>query len=403
MTASANSDLTASIGAALPFLRRYARALTGTQARGDAYAAAALEAPQLRARARLQEGELLRRAGKYEQSETALREAYELATGLRMSAEAAEASARLVFIVGYQLARYDEGRAWAFHAKALARAAGTDEAQALYLNNIGALAYGEAEFAEAQRYWRRALELRERALGERHQDVGGSLNNLGVVAHALRDFDKAQGYHERALTIWTEAYGDTHPQTSYSLNHLGRAAREQGRYPEARELHERALDIRERSLGPKHSLYADTLTDLGLVFAAEGKHEQALDHHERASAIFEQVLGADHPRLATTLTARGRALLQLQRPEQAVTQLERALDIHSLNKGRQDRAALAETRFVLARSLAVLPRPALARARALAELSRKAYLDAGPVFATELAEVESWLQANPDRSRRQRR
>ena len=44
MTASANSDLTASIGAALPFLRRYARALTGTQARGDAYAAAALEA-----------------------------------------------------------------------------------------------------------------------------------------------------------------------------------------------------------------------------------------------------------------------------------------------------------------------------------------------------------------------
>ncbi|MBY5971941.1 response regulator [Pseudooceanicola marinus] len=42
--ASNTGDLAALIGAHLPFLRRYARALTGAQSSGDAYAAATLEA-----------------------------------------------------------------------------------------------------------------------------------------------------------------------------------------------------------------------------------------------------------------------------------------------------------------------------------------------------------------------
>lgn len=43
MTASATFDLTSAIAADLPFLRRYARALTGSQDTGDRYAAATLE------------------------------------------------------------------------------------------------------------------------------------------------------------------------------------------------------------------------------------------------------------------------------------------------------------------------------------------------------------------------
>ncbi len=43
-TSSSTVDIAASIATFLPYLRRYARALTGSQARGDAYAAATLEA-----------------------------------------------------------------------------------------------------------------------------------------------------------------------------------------------------------------------------------------------------------------------------------------------------------------------------------------------------------------------
>lgn len=44
MTSETQGDLAGKVAANLPYLRRYARALTGSQAAGDAYAAAALEA-----------------------------------------------------------------------------------------------------------------------------------------------------------------------------------------------------------------------------------------------------------------------------------------------------------------------------------------------------------------------
>ncbi len=44
MAEATTVDLTTSVGANLPYLRRYARALTGSQERGDSYAAATLEA-----------------------------------------------------------------------------------------------------------------------------------------------------------------------------------------------------------------------------------------------------------------------------------------------------------------------------------------------------------------------
>ena len=44
MSTEQPQDLTPKIGANLPFLRRYARALTGSQVEGDKYAVAALEA-----------------------------------------------------------------------------------------------------------------------------------------------------------------------------------------------------------------------------------------------------------------------------------------------------------------------------------------------------------------------
>ena len=44
MTDGSSGDLSSQVGANLPYLRRYARALTGSQARGDTYAMATLEA-----------------------------------------------------------------------------------------------------------------------------------------------------------------------------------------------------------------------------------------------------------------------------------------------------------------------------------------------------------------------
>ncbi|PRQ05858.1 Serine/threonine-protein kinase PknB [Enhygromyxa salina] len=357
-------------------------------------AAITLEHDRLLARARLREGILQRRAGDFEASEAALVEAYELAGGLRMTAEAAEASASLVFVVGYRLARHEDGRRWAIHAKPLARAAGTDEAEALFLNNLGAVAYGEGDYPGAREQWEQALTIRERAFGADHPKVAGSLNNLGVLAHAEGDFERARGYHERALAIWTQALGPAHPQTSYSLNHLGRVALEQGRYEDARDYHTRALAIREQALGPEHTLVADTLASLARLAEREGELDQALAHDERALAIYERSLGSRHPSVADALTDRGLVLLARGDEAEARASLERALAIYATGASEGDASNLAKTRFALARVVAGASRRDRARARELAELARAAYAALGPKSARELAAVQAWLAQN---------
>lgn len=42
MSSDATADLAETVGASLPYLRRYARALTGSQQTGDSFAAATL-------------------------------------------------------------------------------------------------------------------------------------------------------------------------------------------------------------------------------------------------------------------------------------------------------------------------------------------------------------------------
>jgi tetratricopeptide (TPR) repeat protein len=58
----------------------------------------------------------------------------------------------------------------------------------------------------------------------------------------------------RALAIREKALGPDHPEVAESLNNLANVYRGRGRFAEAEPLLERALPIREKSLGRGHPL-----------------------------------------------------------------------------------------------------------------------------------------------------
>jgi predicted Ser/Thr protein kinase/tetratricopeptide (TPR) repeat protein len=114
--------------------------------------AAPLGYEPLMTRAWLRQGGLQEETGKYEAADATLDRAYESAVAQQMAAEAASASASLVFVVGVQLARPQDGRRWGKDAKPWARAVGTDDVLAAYLNNLGNLADEEGKYEEARDY-----------------------------------------------------------------------------------------------------------------------------------------------------------------------------------------------------------------------------------------------------------
>ena len=127
---------------------------------------------------------------------------------------------------------------------------------------------------------------------------------------------------KRALAIREKALGPDHPDVAASLNNLATLYIDQGRYAEAEPLLKRALAIREKALGPDHPDVAQSLHNLAVLYQVQGRYAEAEPLYKRALAIKEKALGHDHPDVATSLNnladavhgpgpvRRGRAALQ---------------------------------------------------------------------------------------------
>ncbi len=93
---------------------------------------------------------------------------------------------------------------------------------------------------------------------------------------------------KRALAIREEALGPAHPDVALSLNNLAGLYDAQGRYAEAEPLYKRALAILEKALGPDHPNVANSLENYAAVLRKTGRTTEAANLEARANAIRAQ-------------------------------------------------------------------------------------------------------------------
>jgi tetratricopeptide (TPR) repeat protein len=258
-----------------------------------------------------------------------------------------DAASRILSQTGryfYVRARYVEAEP--MHKRALAikeRALGPEHPDvALSLNNLANVYRDQGRYAEAEPMHKRALAIKERALGPDHPDVAYSLNNLGLIYLDQGRYAEAEPLYERALAIWERSVGPDHPLVALGLNNLALVYLDQGRYAEAQPICERALAIRERVRGPEHPDVADSLTNLVLVYWHQGRHTEAQPVCERALAIRELALGPDHPDVALSLSNLADLYQKQGRYAEAQPLHERALAIWERALG-PDHRLLAES------------------------------------------------------------
>src|ERR1700730_1494241 len=132
-----------------------------------------------------------------------------------------------------------------------------NDARALY--SLGVVYDAQGKSTEALPLYKRALAIREKALGPDHPNVAASLDSLAGVYLAPGRYAEAEPLHKRALAIYEKALGPDHADVATSLNNLAELYRNQGRYAEAEPLHKRALAIREKALGLDHPAVATSL------------------------------------------------------------------------------------------------------------------------------------------------
>ena len=77
------------------------------------------------------------------------------------------------------------------------------------LNNLAELYKEEGRYADAEPLCKRALAIREKALGPDHADVAQSLNNLADLYSAQGRHADAEPLYKRALASTPEQKGST--------------------------------------------------------------------------------------------------------------------------------------------------------------------------------------------------
>lgn len=215
------------------------------------------------------------------------------------SLEFAQAGLLLIRTGVYLAARAEYAQAERLYRRALEiyeNAMGSEHPQtATALNNLAELYRIQRRHKEAEQLCQRALAIREKVLGQEHPHTAQSLNNLALLLSDQEMDADAEALLRRALRIREKVLGKEHPDTANSLNNLAMLLSNQRKYEEAQPLHWRALAIREKSLGPAHPYTANSLSNLAYFLNHQGKPTEAEPLYRRALAICENALGPNHP------------------------------------------------------------------------------------------------------------
>ena len=193
-------------------------------------------------------------------------------------------------------------------------------------NNIGLVYKKQGDYKKALEYYRKALAIREKVLGKEHPDTATTYNNIGGVYYKQGDYEKMMEYYKKSLAIREKVLVKEHPDMATTYNNIGH-------YEKALEYFSKALAIKEKVLGEEHPSTATTHSNIGEVYRKQGDYEEALNHHRKALAIREKVLGKEHPSTATTYNNTGLVYRDQGDYEKALEYYEKALAIRIIKLG----------------------------------------------------------------------
>lgn len=125
-------------------------------------------------------------------------------------------------------------------------AMGRDSARIIpTLEHLGDCYHMSDRYPEAEQCYRRLVKLKQNALGwDMHPHIANVLDRLAEVYMAQGDLSNAETQCELALEIREAAYGENHQEVATSLIHFARVLRAQKRVKEAEKFEQRAEYIK---------------------------------------------------------------------------------------------------------------------------------------------------------------
>jgi len=203
-------------------------------------------------------------------------------------------------------------------------------------NEVGTIYYNLRRFDDAEREFRRSMELREGVLGPAHADTLDAVNNLGQALASLGRREEAMEMYRRALDGRRALLGPAHPRTLNTLNNIAGLARSEHEMSEAATMLREAIAARASNSGLADEDALITLGALATMLDRQDKRAEALELRQRAAEGFTALYGDDHRMTAIAHGAVARSLHQLGRLDEAEPQFRKALAGLAISRGGRD-------------------------------------------------------------------
>jgi tetratricopeptide (TPR) repeat protein len=155
---------------------------------------------------------------------------------------------------------------------------------------------------EAERALRDSLAIQRGLYSGANADVARTLQDLSLVVSKRGDLKNALPVMEQALAMQRELRGALpHPALAETLNNLGLLLYNSAEYQRSGALLEEAVAMKRKLLGERHPEIAVGLNNLAMLMQDKGDLARAESMFRQALTMHRELVGNEHPEVANTL------------------------------------------------------------------------------------------------------
>jgi len=192
---------------------------------------------------------------------------------------------------------------------------------------MGVCDYSLGRLDAAEALEQRALALHRQLAGEFHPRTANDLFNLGQLRAARAQYAEAEKYYREAIQIMEAWYGRDHPDTATFIGVFARTLLLEGKSTEAEGLLRRVLETQQRAYGGRDVRIAVTLDSLGKIAEKRGDLRAAQADFSRAFDIAQTIWGGANYNTAILKADLGDAHLRRGRIALAEQELREAVQV----------------------------------------------------------------------------
>ncbi|MEO1367752.1 MAG: tetratricopeptide repeat protein, partial [Acidobacteriota bacterium] len=286
--------------------------------------------------------EVLSTEGDYPAARAALNEALVRMEGPRTREE----ELAYTYGLGYQggiatwLGRFDEAERLLTAALAKAEGEGDPEVLAEVLEFNGHRLALAGDYAEASRFYARALDIRREQYGEATHPRILLLETAIAAVTVFNDPVDGENAFRQAIERHRTLFQGAHPILAIALNNLGRSLAKRGELAEAETYLSESLEMKRKIFSAQNPSIGITLGNIGDVKRQRGHFDEAEALFEEALDIFAQSVGREHADYGLVLGSLASVHIGTGDLDAARPLLEESLRIVSASTGDDTERAL---------------------------------------------------------------